>query len=181
MTVVAALLADVEAARRRTLDAVTDVSTAQGGFKPAPAEWSIAECLEHLCLAEQGGVNGMWRAIEALRAGEAPPPPDHAIRGLSIEEIIKRFAPPNPQAPEIARPRLFGPVAYWAAALAGLGPVLAAFARTVEPLDLAAIIHPHPMLGPLDARQRFELLGAHLDVHRAQIEAVKRAPGYPHG
>jgi hypothetical protein len=125
MTSVASLLADVEAARQRTLDAVATVSTAQGGFKPAPAEWSIAECLEHLCLAEQGGVNGMWRAVEALRAGEAPPPPEHVIRGLSIEEVIKRFAPPNPQAPEIARPRLFGPVAYWAAALAGLGPVWA--------------------------------------------------------
>jgi hypothetical protein len=59
--------------------------------------------------------------------------------------------------------------------------VLGTFARTVEPLDLETIIHPHPMLGPLDARQRFELLRAHLDLHRAQIEAVKHAPGYPRG
>ena len=179
MTTVTALLKDVEAARQRTLDAVADVSTAQGAWKPAPEEWSIAECLEHLCLAEQSGVNGMWRALEAARSGDAAAPRDRPIRGLPIEEIVRRFAPPNPQAPEIARPRLFGPVGYWNAVLAGLGPVLATFARAVEPFDVETIIHPHPALGPLDVRQRFEFLRAHMDIHRGQIEAVKRASGYP--
>jgi hypothetical protein len=79
----------------------------------------------------------------------------------------------------MTRPRLFGPLAYWSAVFGGLTPVLATFARAVEPLDLESVIHPHPALGPLDARQRLELLRAHMDVHRGQIEAVKRAPGYP--
>jgi hypothetical protein len=69
---VAALVKDVEQARQRVLDAVADVSSAQGAWKPALEERTIAECLEHLCLAEQNGVNGMC----------------------------------------VARPRLFGPVAY---------------------------------------------------------------------
>lgn len=170
---------DVEHARARVLEAVAGVTSAQGAWKPAPEEWSIAECLEHLCLAEQNGINGMWKVLESVRGGAAPAGGERAIRGLSIEEILRRFAPPNPQAPEMARPRLFGPLAYWSAAFGGLTPLLATFARAVAPLDLEAVIHPHPALGPLDARQRLELLRAHMDIHRGQIEAVKRRPGYP--
>ena len=35
------------------------------------------------------------------------------------------------------------------------------------------------MMGPMDARQRLGLVRVHLEMHLAQIEGVKAAPGYP--
>ena len=68
MSTVRSLVAEVEQARQRVLTEVADLSTEQGAFKPEPLEWSIAECLEHLFLAEHGGVSGLWKAIEGVRA-----------------------------------------------------------------------------------------------------------------
>lgn len=68
MNNVRSLVADVEHARQRVLDEAAGLSTERGAFKPAPSEWSIAECLEHLFLAEHGGVSGLWKAIEGMRA-----------------------------------------------------------------------------------------------------------------
>ena len=53
----------------RLLDVVRSFTPDQGVFKPAPNEWSIAENLEHLVLAEQGAVNRVWSAADAVRAG----------------------------------------------------------------------------------------------------------------
>jgi hypothetical protein len=178
MTEVQARVKDVEQARHRVLDAVAGVAPSQGVWKPASQEWSIAECVEHLCLVEQGGVSGLWKAIEGLRAGQPTWTGEPLHRGLSMEELLRRFAPPNPQAAEIARPRFNGPLVYWRTAFESLTSVLEQFARALEPLDLESVIHPHPLLGPLDARQRLDLLRLHMEIHREQIEAVKRAPGY---
>jgi len=46
-------------------------------------------------------------------------------------------------------------------------------------MDLESVVVPHVVSGPLDARQRLEFVRFHLDLHRAQIEAVRSAAGFP--
>ncbi len=46
-------------------------------------------------------------------------------------------------------------------------------------LDLHAVVYPHVLSSPLDARQRLESLRWHLDHHLQQIEDIKAAPGFP--
>jgi hypothetical protein len=175
MSIVQSLVADVEEARQRVLAGVAGLSTQQGAVKPAPSEWSIAECLEHLFLAEHGGVSGLWKAIEGMRAQRPVWSGEPVHRGLSIEEIVRRTWGPGQQAPDNAAPRIGGPVVYWAACLESCRPVLARLARELEAVDLESVVYPHVVSGPLDARQRLEFLRFHLDLHRAQIDGVKRA------
>ena len=181
MRTVRSLVAEVEVARQRTLAAVAGLSTEQGAFKPAPSEWSIGECLEHLFLAEHGGVSGLWKAIEGVRAQRPVWSGEPVHHGLSIEEIVRRTWGPNQQAPDNAAPRTGGPVVYWATCLESCRPVLARLAHELETLDLESVVYPHVVSGPLDARQRLEFLRFHLDLHCAQIEGVKRAMGADRG
>jgi hypothetical protein len=181
MSTVRSLVAEVEQARQRVLTAVADLSTEQGAFKPAPSEWSISECLEHLFLAEHGGVSGLWKAIEGVRAQRPVWSGEPVHHGLSSEEIVRRTWGPNQQAPDNAAPRTGGPVVYWAACLESCRPVLARLAHELETPDLESVVYPHVVSGPLDARQRLEFLRFHLDLHRGQIEGVKRAMGAGRG
>jgi hypothetical protein len=175
MSTVRSLVADVEQARQRVLDAVAGLSTEQGAFKPAPSEWSIAECLEHLFLAEHGGVSGLWKAIEGMRARRPVWSGNPVHRGLSIEEVVRRTWGPSQQAPGNAVPHTGGPVAYWTSCLESCRPVLARLGCELEALDLETVVYPHVVSGPLDGRQRLEFLRFHLDLHRGQIEGVKLA------
>jgi methylmalonyl-CoA/ethylmalonyl-CoA epimerase len=173
------LLLEVGEARRRVTQAATGLSARQGVWKPAPEEWSVAECLEHLVLAEQAGVAGLWKAIDGIRQGQPVWSGDHVNRGVPVEELVSRSLPANPQAPPIATPRLGGPVRYWIETFEASQTALESLARELGGLDPGEVIWPHPAAGPLDTYQRLGFLSLHMELHRAQIEAVKAAPGFP--
>ena len=169
------LIADVEAARVRVVAAVAGINGDDGEWKPDAETWSIAENVEHLVLAEASGVNRMWRAVEAQKQGE--PPLEATNRGLSIEAIIERTWKPRELAPPMAAPQFGGPVDYWVAALWAGQSVLAALGRELEELDLEAVVFPHFLCGPMDARQRIAFLRFHMDRHAEQIERTRARLG----
>jgi hypothetical protein len=45
----------------------------------------------------------------------------------------------------------------------------------LDGLDLEVVVAPHPISGPLDARQRLEFLRFHMDLHLRQIGDTMRA------
>jgi DinB family protein len=179
MNDIADLIAAATTARTRLLDAVRDLSTAQGAFKADPAEWSIAENLEHLVVAEQGSINRVWAAAEGLRQGQRAWSGEPIHRGKAIEQIVKDTWAPRQAAPDIATPRRRGPLAYWITALRCNQPILEALPAALAGLDPADVITPHPISGPWDARQWLDFVRFHLDLHRQQIDGVARAPGFP--
>ena len=83
-----------------------------------------------------------------------------------------RRAPPN------ATPQADGPLAYWTTCLECCQPVLERLGTALDGLDLAEVIFPHFLSGPLDARQRLEFLRWHLDHHRRQIEEIRATPAF---
>jgi hypothetical protein len=176
------LILDVAAARDRFLGAVGSPSAAEAEFRPDPNEWSITQNVEHITLAEQVGINGMWRALEGLRAGRPVWTGDPIHRGRPIEEVIASTWKERELVPEIAAPRWGGPLAFWTAALRSCQPLLEALGEDLERaqsqgIRLSDIVYPHPISGPLDARQRLEFLRFHLDRHAAQVTRIKqRAP-----
>lgn len=174
------LARDVRDARRRYLDSVTSLTAEQGRFRPAPEAWSAAEITEHLVIAEQGGVCGMWNALDRVRRGK-PWRGEHIHRGRSIEEVVEETWGSVQEAPEGATPRWGGPLGFWIAALESCQPLLDRLQDELEGVDLEEVIHPHPISGPLDARQRFEFLRFHLDRHRAQVERLRAQDGFPEG
>lgn len=169
MTELAGLVADVEAARLRVLAAVGGLTHGQASWKGDPGEWSIAENLEHLVLAEHSGVEKIYRALATTGAQLESNP----NRGLPIETIIDRTWKPLEIAPPIATPQGGGTLLYWIACFEACAHVLRSLAAELEGRDLDEIVFPHFLCGPLDARQRLEFLRFHMDRHRDQIESVR--------
>jgi hypothetical protein len=172
------LVGRIEQAREQVLGAVRGLSSEQGAFKPAPEEWSAAEVLEHLVLAERAMVMGMWKAAEAAHAGRSVWKGEAIHEGKTIEEVVAQTWEPNQQAPERSRPAWGGPLAYWVVSLECCRPLLEAFAATLHTVSLAEVIFPHVSCGPLNLAQHLELLRFHIDVHHDQIEAVKQTAGF---
>ncbi len=54
------LTADVVTARERVIRDVAGITEEQAVWQPSAAEWSIAQVVEHLVLAEQSGILRMW-------------------------------------------------------------------------------------------------------------------------
>ena len=179
MQQVAGLIAEVAAARRRVADAVHGLTPDQEAFRPAPGEWSAPQVVEHLVLAEHAGINRIWRAAEGVRRGQPVWRGEPVHRGLPIEAVIARTWPERAEAPPWVVPTAGGPLAYWVACLWACQPVLEALGEALRGVDLAEVIFPHPISGPLDGRQRLEFLRWHLDHHRRQIEDIVAAPGFP--
>lgn len=163
------LLNDVATARNHYIELVLRLSDQQAQYKPAPDVWSAVEITEHLFWAEQGGIWGMWRAVEAHRNGKPIWTGKHTNRGRSIEEIVEQTWQPKEKVPAIAAPRMGGSLGFWSFSLLNLQHLLVAFSHMVRPEELPTIIHPHPISGPLDIRQRFEFLRFHIDRHRQQV------------
>jgi len=179
MSAIDRLVRDVAEARERFLDAVGTPSTAQAELHPEPGAWSITENVEHITLAEQVGINGMWRALEGIRTGRPVWTGDPIHRGRPIEEVIASTWKEREEVPAIAAPRWGGPLAFWTAALRSCQPLLEALGEELaraesQGITLNDIVYPHPISGPLDARQRLGFLRFHLDRHRAQVMRLKQ-------
>ena len=176
-TDVDALVLSVERARSALLESVVDLRDDQGAFKPSADEWSIAEILEHLFLAELGGITKVWAALDDLRAGkrwsgELP------NRGKRIDEIIAATWRPKETAPPVATPHWGGPLAAWISAQRCLTQLLRDLATQLDGQSLDTIVFPHFLSGPLDARQRLEFLRFHIERHLEQVQRVRSHPSF---
>jgi len=178
MTTVVRLVSAVDDARQILLDQVEGLTAAQAAWKPYADEWSVTENVEHLFLAEFSGVSKIWQALEDVQGGkrwtEMNP-----NRGRSIEDIIASTWKAKEKAPPIATPNIGGPLAFWVSATRTLGDTLAELGRELDPYDLSAIVYPHFICGPLDARQRLEFLRFHIERHVGQIRRLMENPGFP--
>lgn len=173
------LIRRVAVARQQFIQAASGLTTEQAQFKSSPDAWSVVDIVEHLVWAEQGGINGMWKALEGIKSNKPLWTGDAIHRGLSIEEIIEKTWQPKEKAPEIAKPKWGGPVDFWIASLNACQLVLEALGKALAGFDLEQIIHPHPISGPLNVLQRMEFLRFHLNRHQAQVERIKSHPDFP--
>lgn len=174
MAEVADLIQDAAAARRRVIATVGGLTTEQATRKPAATEWSIAQVVEHLVLAEHGGIVRIWQAAEGVRDGRPIWQGETIHRGRSIEEIIAATWREREDAPGNAIPQMNGPLDYWVASFASCQSVLETLGAALDGLDLSVIVAPHVISGPLDARQRLAFLRWHMDHHRQQIADITR-------
>ena len=166
------LIADVASARRRVMAAIAGITEERATWQPAPGEWSVAQVVEHLVLAEHSGIIRMWQAVIGLECGRPVWQGEPVHRGKAIEQNIAETWREREAAPPNATPQTNGPLAYWAASLEACQPVLIALGDVLAPFDLEEVIAPHFLSGPLDARQRFEFLRWHMDHHRQQIAEI---------
>jgi hypothetical protein len=170
---------EVENARTDFLNSIRDLNDIQGSFKPARNIWSAAEITEHLFHAELGGISGMWKAIYGVKTNSLAWSGEHTNKDLSIEEIVEKTWRPKEDVPEGAGPHLLGPLSFWKSAFESCQLILQRLTDELLHHRLDSIIYPHPISGPLDARQRYEFLRFHINRHKNQVESLKHHPEFP--
>ena len=158
----AELWPEVVSARLALLEAIGGVSDAQADWKPAPAEWSIAETIRHQ-LSSSVGVLTIIRSLVADRDPGADTPYD---------------SPGEVTAHEVAPEHAGG----WDALRAEFREHSIEFAAL--PVTLGADVNlertfPHMYFGELPARAWFAFQRVHDRAHLQQVEAIVGADRYP--
>ncbi|HWY43294.1 MAG TPA: DinB family protein [Candidatus Sulfotelmatobacter sp.] len=172
-------VAELEGSKKMFLDATKGLSPAQWSFKSAPDRWSIAECADHIALAEAfifGRVtDGVLKTPltpekRSVTAGKdeklvimlqdrsfkakAPEPLDPTKTVLTPEESVKKFLESRAKTEEFIK-------------------------TTQEDLRDHMFDHPVPAIGTLDGYQWVLLISGHTRRHTLQILEVKADPNFP--
>lgn len=170
-------VAELRASRKMFLAAVSGLSKAQLDFKPAPERWSVAECAEHIALAEDGYFNLITNKIlkspaEPGKKAEVAGKDDYVLKTMadrtskrvttetltpthrwkSMEEITAHF--------DASRDRLIH------------------YVETTQD-DLRGHFLAHRAVGLIDAYQWILLASGHVVRHTLQIDEVKADPNFP--
>lgn len=168
--------------RRRAARFLNGLADAQLDWKPAPARWSVGECVLHMVETNRAYAEPIEAKIRELRRGGklAPGPFRYGRLGLWFVGMIEppakrklpapaRFAPPR-------RPATRRDVE----ALLARVDRIERMNRAAQGLDLRAkIATPVTPLLRLPVGIALRLLGAHTLRHVLQAEAVTREPGFP--
>lgn len=173
------LIQGVENARQAFIIEASDLTFDQIHFKPTPDAWSILQNVEHIIRAEQSGTFGLFKAIDGYKRNDLVWSGTPIHRGLSIEEVVAKTWQPKEQVPEIAAPIWGGSLNYWLTLLKAQTELLKGLGAALDGLDLEDILFPHPISGPLDAKQRIDFLRFHLARHQLQIKNIKVHPHFP--
>jgi hypothetical protein len=178
MTEADQLVQEIEQSRAALIAGASSLTEVQGAFKPAEGQWSVAEVLEHLYLAELSGIAKIWAALNALRANRGWSE-ERPNRGKSIEAIVAATRKANEVAPPIATPHIGGPIQFWLTATRSLRPVLTELGAELRNTNLEDVVFPHFLSGPLDGRQRLAFLRFHLQRHVNQIASIRSSRRFP--
>jgi uncharacterized damage-inducible protein DinB len=174
---IADILAANERAQERFIAAVSNLTEAQGGFRTAENQWTIAEIVEHISIVNDGMLRITHKLLKEAEAAPKPPKADLNLGHTALDENGEQ--PPPFQAPERAHPKGGASIED---SLAKLRATLAGFAEIqprLEAVDLSEQMFSHPAFGPINAYQWMVLLGEHEDRHRGQIERLKATAGFP--
>ena len=154
--------------------AVSGLSDAQMHFKAGPDRWSVAECLEHIALAE----DFLFMNVEqnVMKAGPGAPDRPYAKIDAGVLAMIPDRSHKAQAPPELV------PTGRWTPDEA-LKHFLASREKTIEFMkntpDLRAHVTDGPMGQPLDAYEWLLFIGAHSKRHTEQIDEVKADPKFP--
>jgi DinB family protein len=169
------LIAQLEQSKKEFLASLNGVTTAQWRYKLGPEVWSVAECAEHIVLAEDflfGASQQVLKTPAVERLGSSSSEQDEKLvamvkdrsqKAKAPEPIVPsgKFATPSDAAREFAERR----------------DRSLDYARTTTD-DLRVHVAKGP-LGPLDAYQFLLLMAAHSGRHTVQIREVQANAGYP--
>jgi len=173
------LLNHLKQTREDFLNSISGLSEAQWKYKPSPERWSIAECAEHITLAEDF-IRQMIQ--DKVMKTPAASEEERAKANLSDEELIKRITDRShkAQAPEPIKPtNKWANEKEVATEFKKRRAATVQYVKSTPEAELRAHVAPSPAGAPLDAFQFLELLSAHTKRHTLQIEEVKADPGYP--
>jgi hypothetical protein len=170
------LVEQLEKSKKDFLASIEGVTAAQWKFKPAPDVWSVAECSEHIVLAEgyiSGGSQMLLKSPVVERPATSTAEHDREIVELVGDRSHKAKAP-EPIAPNGTK---FATPSDAAAAFIAARDKNLEYARTTTD-ELRVHVTKGPV-GDMDAYQLLLLMASHTGRHTAQIREVQANPDYP--
>jgi hypothetical protein len=146
-------------------------------FRPGPGRWSIAETVEHVVVAETGSGK-----LLAGRLTREPPAPD--VLAATKDGDLRIDARLSTRDVSFPAPEIVLPTGRWHTPEEMEAVFTTSRTATItlletSPLDFTQFAYPHLALGPLNGLQWAYFMARHALRHVDQIEATKRAPGYP--
>ncbi|HEX9941085.1 MAG TPA: DinB family protein [Thermoanaerobaculia bacterium] len=160
-----------------------DLDEERFNWRPDERSWSVAQCLDHLNVANRVYLEAMGRAVEAARGrGASRRGP---IEPRALERWFIRSLEPPPRR-RLPAPRKIVPAARksraevgeeWARVQAQLRDLL----REAAPLDLNGVrfVNPFVSLIRFSVGTGFLVIDAHERRHLWQAEQVRRHSGFP--
>lgn len=172
-------IAELEGSKKAFLDATKGLSAAQWNFKPAPDRWSVAECADHIALAE-GFIFG--RITDGVMKTPLTPEKRSATAGKDdklipmLQDRSHKATAPEPIDP--TKTPMSGPDAV-KLFLESRAKTEDFIKTTQEDLRDHMYDHPVPVIGTMDAYQWVLFLSGHTRRHTLQILEVKADPNFP--
>jgi DinB superfamily len=162
--------------KERFLKDVKGLSAAQLSFKADTSRWSIAQCIEHIALAE----NLIWQWEQGMMKQPAAPEKRSQVKITNEQLMVSLLDRSNKvKAPEVLKPS--GKFANSDAAIHAFTlrrDSTIQYLKTTQD-DLKNHFGEHPVFGTLDTYQLMLLLSGHSERHTLQIEEVMATPGFP--
>ena len=177
------LVSELEASDARAVALARPLTPEQLNWKPAPEQWSVGQCLEHLAMANEVYLppiaDALARSAPAGGAGEIIP-------GWFARWFIRNYIAPSPQTKRARAPGKIAPV------LSRVEPsILDRFLdgnRQMRDLVTRAAGHDvnrvrfrNPFIPVIrfTVGTGFEVTSKHESRHLLQAERVRQAPGFP--
>ena len=171
----------LDAAERDACELVANLNEERGRWRPATGSWSVAECLDHLAIANRVYLHSMREpAIRAREQGRIRLGP--ATPGFVGGWFVSMLEPPvrapfRMKAPQSIEPRVAPSLAQSFESFRTSQDEVRALISAYADLDLAAIRFPNPFIRGI----RFSLatglhvVTAHERRHLWQAQRVRRA------
>jgi hypothetical protein len=175
------LIDQLDAAERDSRALVSGLTEERGAWRAEPGSWSVAECFDHLAVANRVYLRAMEEpAVRALEQGKLRRGP--AVPGFVGNWFVKTLEPPvkasfRMNAPQIIKPRAAPTLAHAFADFTTSQGEVRAFLSSYAGLDLASVRFPNPFVRGI----RFSLatglhvVTAHERRHLWQAWRVRRA------
>jgi hypothetical protein len=156
------------------LRAVEGLTDEQWAFKPGPDRWSVAECAEHIVLAEALLFETATKSLTAASD-------EKWETTLSKTDVLRRALPNRStkvDAPAAIKPRQAMTRQQLMARFREQRARALAYVQETE-APLKAHTAANPFFGPLNAHQWLLYIPLHHARHNLQIAEVKTSPAYP--
>jgi len=169
-------LKEFQRTKQRFLNDVKGLSAAQLSFKADTSRWSIAQCIEHIALAE----SLIWQWEQMTIAQPATPEKASEVK-TTDEQLMKGLID---RSHKFTAPEMLQPVGKFPSTEAAIQAFTSRRDSTIAYIsstqdDLKNHFAQHPAFGTLNSYQLILMISGHSERHTLQIEEVKANPAFP--
>ena len=162
--------------KQRFLADVKGLSAAQLTYKADTSRWSVAQCIEHIALAE----SMLWQWEQGVASQPATPEKAAEVK-ITDDQLLKGVVD---RSQKFKAPEMLQPVGKFASSDAAIQAFVSRRDSTIAYLaatndDLKNHFTAHPAFGTINCYQLLLLITSHSERHTLQIEEVKGNAGFP--